>query len=344
MNKLRDEKYIFRDRDFVETVDGWLFGVVSDIHPHGRVLAYLKYVPGEGDWSRGSITYKRVLTGYTMHELSQTIEMVRRLRPQYIFHDPATDEDFTYVPVENIKNHYRCEKRLDEILEKPVGPLEKTCSRLVRKLSTRSGVGVEWFGVSGSLLLKLYNPAADIDLVVYGGENFNGVVAASRETQTTQNIKHIRDILVKNYMAKYPITSTDAEELAERCWTRGVFEETYYSLHAVKTLEEIKVGYGMRRYRAVGIRKAKLLITDASEGVFTPAYYRVEDMEDKENVVEALLCYDTTFAGLFREGDIVEAVGKLERVEDVKGLSFYSLLIGSVKTAGIEYVRLLKTS
>ncbi len=344
MNRLRSEKYTYRDRDYVETVDGWLFGVVSDIHPDGRVLAYLKYVPGEGGWSREGVTYKRVLTSYTLRDLAQTLEMVRRLRPQYIFHDPATDEDFTYIPVESIKNHYRCEKRLGEILEKPVGRLEKTCSRLVRKLSTCSGVGKEWFGVSGSLLLKLYNPAADIDLIVYGGENFKRVVAASREIETTQNIKHIRDILVKNYMAKYPITLADAELLAERCLTRGIFEGAYYSLHAVKTLEEIKVEYGMRRYRAVGVRRAKLRITDVSESIFTPAYYQVEDMENKGDAVEALLCYDTTFAGLFREGDIVEAVGKLERVEDVKGLSYYSLLIGSVKTAGIEYVRLLKTS
>ncbi|MEM3126043.1 MAG: hypothetical protein QW064_06435 [Candidatus Caldarchaeum sp.] len=341
LSRVRDEKHWYRDHDFLETVDGWLFGVVSDTHPPGRVLAYPKYVPGEGVWSRGGVTYRRILTAYTTRELAQALEMIRRLKPQYIYHDPVTDEDFTYIPVENIRKHYRCDERLQKILRKPSNKLEELCAKLVERISAGSGVDGMFFGVSGSLLLQLHNPAADIDLIVYGGENFRKAVNTSRQTQTSQDVKQTQNMLVKNYMTKYPITAEDAEKLAARCWTRGVFEGVFYSLHAVRLSEEITAEYGTRLYKTVGVRKTTLRIVDASEGVFTPAVYRVEDMAGE---VETLLCYDTTFASLFREGDVVEAVGKLEKVEDlVRGVTYYSLLVGSVKTANIEYVKLLKT-
>ncbi|MEM4189700.1 MAG: hypothetical protein QW544_04200 [Candidatus Caldarchaeum sp.] len=338
---MRDEKHRFRDHDFIETDEGWIFGVVSDTHPLGRVLVYPKYVPGDGVWSRDGISYRRVLAAYTSHEVAQALEMVRRLKPHYIYHDPVTDEDFTYIPVENIKKHYRCDERLQLILRKPANKLEEKCAKLVRRISSTAGVDGMFFGVSGSLLLQLHNPAADIDLVVYGGENFRKAVKASRQTQTPHDVKQTQNMTVKNYMTKYPITAEDAEKLAARCWTRGVFEGVFYSLHAVRLLEEIRAEYGTRLYKPVGVKKTSLRVLDASEGVFTPAVYQVEDLEGE---VETLLCYDTTFAGLFNEGDVVEAVGKLEKVEDLaKGVTYYSLLVGSVKTANMEYVRLLKT-
>ncbi|MEM1943039.1 MAG: hypothetical protein QXY50_06065 [Candidatus Caldarchaeum sp.] len=343
LKKLRDERHVYRDHDFVETVDGWLFGVVSDIHPPGRILSYLKYVPGEGVWSRGGVAYRRVLTSYTTRELAQVLDMVRRARPQYIYHDPMTGEDFTYVPAELVKKHYRCEEKLQQILRSPSTTLEGTCAKLVGKLSARSGVETCFFGVSGSLLLGLHNPAADIDLVVYGGRNFRRVVDAAQHTQTAQHVSEMRKMLVRNFLKKYPLAVDDAERLAARCLTRGFFDGVPFSLHAVRLLEEITSGYGALRYSDAGIRRTTMRVVNASEGVFTPAVYRVEDLGGVG--VERLLCYDTTFAGLFMEGDLVEAVGKLEKVQDIAGgVDYYSLLVGSVKTAGVEYVRLLKTA
>lgn len=339
---LRDNKHIYLDHDFVETSDGWIFGVVSNIHPPGRILSYLKYVPGEGVWTRDGIAYKRVLTSYAMREIIQSIELVRRAKPQFLYTDPATGEEFIYVPVDKVVKHYRCEERLREIMQKPVNKHEQTCVKLVRCLSEETGVEEKFFGVSGSLLLKLRNPAADIDLVIYGGENFRKVVKASAELQTRQDRAATTATLVKNYMSKYPITQADAEKLAERCLTRGYFEATPYSLHAVKTLRETTREYGSVISRHVGTIKTKLKILNVSEAVFTPAVYDVEDLG--RGLVEKLVCFDTTFAGLFVEGDVVETFGKLERVHDlVENKSYHSIVVGSVKTADTEYVKLSET-
>ncbi|MCS7133825.1 MAG: hypothetical protein NZ921_03390 [Candidatus Caldarchaeum sp.] len=337
----RDSRYVYLDHDFVETADGWIFGVVSNTHPPGRVLSYLKYLPGEGLWSRDGVSYRRVLTSYAMREIVQTMETIRRLKPEFIYLDPATGEEFIYVPVDKIAKHHRCEERFREMMRNPENKLEQTCVMLVEKLSSISGVGKEFFGVSGSLLLRLRNPAADIDLVVYGGSNFHKTIQASEEIQTSRDRATTISTLVKNYMSKYPLTQGEAEKLAQRCHTRGIFHGTPYSLHAVKTLAENKKPYGTVVSKPIGIHKTTLKIIDASESIFTPAIYTAEDIKD--NVVEKLVCYDTTFAGLLSEGDTVEALGKLEKVEDhEENRIYHSLLVGSVKTAGIEYVKLLE--
>ncbi|MEM4306259.1 MAG: hypothetical protein QXD61_09835 [Candidatus Caldarchaeum sp.] len=339
---LRDSKHLYLDHDFVETGDGWIFGVVSNTHPPGRILAYLKYIPGNGVWTRDGIAYKRVLTTYSMREVAQMVENVRRSRPEYIYMDPANGEEFVYVPVERVMKHYRCEEGLARILERPLNRVEAVCAELVNQLSSRSGVSIGFFGVSGSLLLRLYNPAADIDLVVYGGENFRKVIEASYRLQTETTLAENHAILVKNYMTKYPITQEDAEELAKRCRTRGIYNGTPYSLHAVKTLRENKRNYGEVVSRYIGVEKTILRITDASESMFTPAVYGVEDIGGKN--VEQLICYDTTFAALFTEGDVVEALGKLEKTNDtIENRVYRSLVIGTTRTADIEYVKPLRS-
>jgi hypothetical protein len=339
---LRDSKHLYLDHDFVETGDGWIFGVVSNTHPPGRILAYLKYIPGNGVWTRDGIAYKRVLTTYSMREVAQMVENVRRSRPEYVYLDPANGEEFVYVPVERVMKHYRCEEGLVRILERPLNRVEAVCAELVNQLSSRSGVSIGFFGVSGSLLLRLYNPAADIDLVVYGGENFRKVVEASYRLQTETTLAENHAILVKNYMTKYPITQEDAEELAKRCRTRGIYNGTPYSLHAVKTLRENKRNYGEVVSRYIGVEKTILRITDASESMFTPAVYGVEDIGGKN--VEQLICYDTTFAALFTEGDVVEALGKLEKTNDtIENRVYRSLVIGTTRTADIEYVKPLRS-
>lgn len=341
MTQIRDEKNTYRDHDFIETVDGWLFGVVSDTHPPGRILTYLKYIPGKGLWSRAGITYRRVLASYSTREVMSMLETVRELRPDYLFQDPATGEEFTYIPVGNIKRHYRCEERLRNILRNPGNSVENGCRMLVEKLSEKSGVTTGFYGVSGSILTELHNPASDIDLIVYGGRNFWKTVEASEQLQTAENRRHTKNILIKNYQSKYPISPEDAEKLAERCVTRGIYRGYFYSLHAVRLLDEIRESYGDKVYRGVGIARAVLRVTDASEGIFTPAVYRVEGRTTENHEVEALTCYDTTFAALLREGDTVEAVGKLEKVQDLReNRTYYSLLIGSTKTAGREYIKI----
>jgi predicted nucleotidyltransferase len=136
LNRVRDERHKFRDHDYIETEDGWLFGVVSDTHPPDRVLAYLKYMPGAGLWSRSGMSYRRVLTTYSLPEVAKVLELVKAIKPGYVFNDPMTGEEFTYVPVADVRRHYMCEERLERLLQGPRNGVERGCAMLVTSPST----------------------------------------------------------------------------------------------------------------------------------------------------------------------------------------------------------------
>ncbi|MEM2942776.1 MAG: hypothetical protein QXT81_05080, partial [Candidatus Bathyarchaeia archaeon] len=65
----------YRDRDFIETKEGLLFTVVGNVHPPGRILAYLKYYPAKsGKWSRLGQNFERAIKYYDIPHLKETIK------------------------------------------------------------------------------------------------------------------------------------------------------------------------------------------------------------------------------------------------------------------------------
>ena len=57
----------YRDRDYLQTSEGYFFCVVGPTHPKDRVIAYLKYVPeASGTWGRERRRFRRALRYYTI--------------------------------------------------------------------------------------------------------------------------------------------------------------------------------------------------------------------------------------------------------------------------------------
>lgn len=339
---IRDGEHIFRDHDYIETEEGWIFCVVSDLHPPGRVLAYLKYVPGEGLWFKGDVSYARVLRSYSMDQISYTIGYVRDRRPDYIFLDPATSEEFTYPPTPFIVRHYKPEERLRQILDKATWRREQDCMRIAVQLSGGAEKLLESMGVSGSLLSGLRYENADVDLLVYGRENYLRVLEISTEIRERNDL--LEKIWLSSFLEKYRLAKDDAREFFRRVRNKGFYNGVPYSIHAVREIEEINERYGDRIYRPIGVEKTRLKILDVRDSYFLPSVYRVEG-EVAAGEVETLTCYDSTFAGLLEEGDEVEVYGKVERVVMLEdGREYVNILVGSLRTAGLEYIRLLSSS
>jgi len=345
MSSVYSEKYPFRDHDFVETEGGWLFCVVSDIHPEERVMAFLKYVPGLGTWRRGSQTYRRIVKSYRMEEIAESVEFVRSARPEYVLVDPYFNEKFVFVPTSSIVNHYKCTQRMREVERAPASKLEERCLELLQLLTEGSGLEREMFGLSGSLLLGLDNPNADIDFTVYGRDRFWRTLEVSKELMSPAERRKVERMLEANLLSRYPLERSDAVKLSQRCYTKGLWQGTLYSLHGVRTLEELTERYGDLSFEPLGVFRARFTVQDASQSCFTPAVYVICDGQlhpTCSGELKTLTCYDTTFATLLREGDRVECLGKLEKVVDRRdGRSYLNMLIGSYAAAGREYVRLL---
>ena len=314
-----------RDRDFVETVEGLLFCVVGYLHPPGRVTAYLKYVPEEGGkWRRGETGYARVLPYYHVSQVENTYDYLRESHPRYLFSCPVRNITVSSVPFEDVKTYYQPRERLASIVEDgPKDDLEYRLRDLVTILTGLSGLKVGDLGVTGSILTGSHSPEfSDMDLTVYGAEaslRLKEALLEMREEQGTVRpfTSAKKEVWSRGRAGRFPLSFGELMEFAERRWNYGIFMDTYFSVHPVRTDSEITEEYGDRAYRQLGAVKGRGVISDSSESIYLPALYGVEDVESENPQgaqITEVASYEGLYCDMFDPGDLVEFSGVLEQV------------------------------
>jgi predicted nucleotidyltransferase len=330
-----------RDHDYFETEEGWIFFVLGDVHPPGRVWSCLKYVPGEGVWGNGENRYRRVLKNYTVEEFLSSIQFLEHNAPDYVFFDYTVGARVIAPPLSKIRRVYRARERLAELIGgEALHPLEERLLKLVGMLSDYSGVRLEDFGVTGSLLLGIQHNNSDIDLLVYGEQNLWRVLEAlealdGREGITLQKSR-AREGWVARASARYPLPRSELEILASRVMNKGWVGEAVFSVHGVRDKPPHR--YGEVLYRSLGLARRVVEVVDVRGSLFTPAVYIAEDGEAGPM---RIVCYDMMLAGVLRSGDVVEVQGKLEVAEAKGGERWLQILVGSYEGVGKEYVRIV---
>ena len=331
----------FRDRDYLETAEGFYFAVVGNIHPDDRVFAYLKYVPSEaGVWGSGTKRYDRVLSHYTMQGLAHTFRHLELHHPEYMFNSDVLNLRFSAVPHASIERHLLPERKLEQLLQSNQNDaLETKTIRLVEELSRLGNVPIENFGVTGSMLMGTHQEFSDIDLLVYGRNQSLGVKGALlRLFEDNGDIQRLRGRALEEFVLERislnNLTRHEAMELYQRKWNRGEAYGTVFSVHPVKIESEVSERYGSQRYRSVGLTEVMATVRDATDSMFMPATYAVDDVKwlrgkQTENVKE-IVSYEGLYADIAREGEKIRAKGKLEEVTVVgTGQKYGIILIGS---------------
>jgi len=338
-----------RDRDYLETEDGWFFCVVGDLHPRDRVVAYPKYAPGQGPWRSQSRSYRRLMPDYSMEELGRSLAEMRGQRGEYTYFDPYFKTEMSCVPWSTVLRHLKPRERLNQLYrEKERSPLINRLFYLVDLLSAESRVKRENFGVTGSILLGIQQEFSDLDLVVYGGENFGSVQRCVGKLRAEGSLRGLsaktRVEWIQRRLRSYPLAKGDLGRILERTWTRGTVDDTTFSLHAVRLEDEVREKYGDWRYRSLGLHRVRAIVIEATEGCYNPALYHIKEAVTDDGVLPAseLASYDGTFASVFHEGDVLDLYGKLEVGTSAHGEpDRIRLLLGTFEGAGKEFARLL---
>jgi hypothetical protein len=333
-----------RDRDFVETVEGLFFCVVGYLHPADRYTAYLKYVPEPGGkWRRGDVSYARVIPFYHVSQVEGTYGFLEAEHPGYLFDCPVRNITVSSVPVENVKAYYRPRERLKSIFEGgPRDDLEYKLVDLVTILSGLSGVDVGELGVTGSILTSSHSPEfSDMDLTVYGMEASKRLKRAILDMREEHNVIQPFSVAKKELWSesrsgRFPLDFRAFMEFAERRWNYGIYSDTYFSIHPVRSDDEMAEAYGDNVYTQHGETEGVAVISDNEESIYLPAIYRVEQATAGEAEITRIVSYESLFSDMFDTGDRVEYRGILEKVT---GKDDYSRVVVGGAGSAPSYIR-----
>jgi predicted nucleotidyltransferase len=315
--------------DYVETAEGLLFAVKGLHHAEGLVTAYLRYVPDpEGERVRGALRYRRV------YDLDETDELLRENYPRYLNYVERKGLTLQSVPIESISRVYSARERLKTLKEEPGTELEATVAKLASELSSGSGVPLDEFGVSGSVLIGLAIPTSDVDLIVYGLDAGRKVYDSLRKLRISRDwIRPYDSETVKevttNRWGDTDLDQRKMSELEKRKILHGLVDGRDYFVRLVRKPGELEQEIASK---PLGKTVFRAEITDAEESIFTPCTYHIESHPHVEGAtkydITRLVSYRGKFTEQAREGDVVEARGNVEEVAYRHGTKFRLMLGG----------------
>ena len=340
----------FRDRDYVETVEGLFFTVVSNLHPQDRVIAYLKYAPSSSGLWGNKVKYSRMMPYYDIPSLLNTIQLLEQQYPHYVYDCPFMGIKISAVPLNYIKQHFKPEERLANLREESRDELESLALELAEYIAGQAGISLSNFGVTGSILVDIHRPEfSDVDLVVYGRNNALKVKETLRELYREGDVlKRVEgaklEALLERRVKIFHLTREEAFELTMRKWNRGMFRGRDFSVHPVKVEEEVKGRFEDRVFKGLGVVELKATVADNQEALFMPAVYTVKDVEvtngprEAKDIVE-VVSYEGLYIDIAEPRERIMVRGKLERVEDRAGGSYFRVLVGSPEAKGYDYIK-----
>jgi len=349
----------FRDRDFLESIEGLIFCVIGNIHPAERVIAYLKYIPHYSSsirtkWSKSGVMYGRILPYYSAMGVKNTINYLREHYPEYIVFDKYRSIELIEIPKYKIKTHFKPEERLREIINSPQDELEKLALDLVRELSDMTHINLSNFGITGSILLKIHNlQYSDIDIIVYSERNGWIIRNTLRELLHSEKKPHfslprgkILEEWSKDIVSHHPLSLREAMILYSKYkWNRAIYRGRQFSIHPVKLESEVSERWEDKIHRPLGLVKVKCRVVDNREAIFMPAIYVVGDVRVLEGTsppgqISRIVSYEGLYIDLAEPGDEIVVYGKLEEVEDLRrGGTYYQVTVGTFEATGRDYIK-----
>lgn len=319
------QRHTYLPKDFVEAGQGVLCAVVAEGLECGRVLVAPRYL--------------RSADG-ALHKLETraALELVREHYPTWMFHSPSRDVLLPAIPVEELS---RLHRPSDGWLTAPIG--EGSAATVFRQLaSTFQSITTE-VGLTGSYLIGAAGAESDIDLVVYGLENFataqrliataigQGAQQGNQQALPLQTLP-LRALTDAQWQNSYQRRDCSDLTFAEYLWheqrKRNKFSIAGIKVDVSCLAEPPPAAQHMGRKQGVATIRGR--VTDATYAFASPAIFDID-----HPTIQRILVFTATYVGQARVGEMIEAQGQVE-AEPTGALR---LIIGSSREARQEYLR-----
>ncbi|MDO7597548.1 MAG: hypothetical protein MUQ51_04405 [Pseudomonadota bacterium] len=316
---MRNADFPYLPKDFIQTKQGLVFAVVS-YQPHeGKVGCFLRYVSYGDAW-------KKIDT-------EQANQLLRQSYPEYLYQSTQFDAIFHAVSVKDIVEHHRPEARLQYVLQQePRDNIEHKLHQLIPIL-VRFGVNCDSLGLTGSMLINQQCSTSDIDLVVFGREDFQKTRQALKSAVHSGELRHLDLTLMKdNFDRRAGELSFDEFSWHEyRKYNKASIDGTKFDIGMVCLSSEIQ--QDEEQYQKQGMRTIITKVVDDLRAFDFPAVYLVDDKFTPE-----VLSFTHTYVGQAKKGELVEVSGA---VECNIATGTCRLIVGSTREAEGEYIKVI---
>lgn len=317
---------------FVETRESLIFDVKGILHPQKRIIAFLRYYPSpNGVRVRNNTKYSKI------YQLSDRFKFLQNHFPQYLFQDQYSGQILQGIPHKDIKKIYDPIKTVKLLLKKnKLSNLEKASISFIKILG--EGVDSDSIGISGSLMVGLQTLKSDIDIVVYGKDTcyevhkyLADIIAEREHGVRPMNIEELQDLhYFRNQQTEIALSSF--VQLERRKHISGMYNDREFFMRFVKAPQEIDEIYEDYCYEQIGYAILKGKISDASEAIFTPSRYSLEDTRIIDGVqvedVNEIVSFRGRFCEQAKNGETIIARGKIEKVTKKDGSHWYQMVLG----------------
>lgn len=317
---MRKADFPYLPKDFIETAEGLIFAVVSYQSHDGKVGCFLRYVKQDGQWGKVST--------------DQANKLLASHYPQYLYHSSQFDASFHAVDVRDIIQHHRPEDRLQASLShQRSGLLEDKLAKLITIL-VQHGADCHYLGLTGSMLIDQQKQGSDIDLVVYGREQFHKARHALQQAQENEQLTALNDeLMLDNFDRRASELDFDTFSWHEnRKFNKAVIDQTKFDIGMVCTDDMSVKDQG--QYSKQGIKTVTATVMNDDYAFDFPASYEIDDAD-----TPYVLAYTHTYIGQALKGEKVEISGAVEC--DI-ATGECRLIVGSNREATGEYIKVLK--
>lgn len=281
-------------------------------------------------WSYKTNKLFRAEKLYTSKNYKTFIEVFKGNFPDYIYYCPLRKKELITTPLNLIEDVFvpkDCLENLRKIDD--LDSLQTKALNLLDLISEASNVGLQDFGMHGSIALNMHSPESDIDFVVYGSENFRKVENTISELVNEGKLVY----LFSNRLDK-------ARKF------QGRYMNKIFMYNAARKPEEIETEYGSTKFTPIAPVKFQCTVIDDTESIFRPATYKIKNYKSLEppselqidklpdRVVSNIGCY----RNIARNGSEIKVAGTLERVEIIKTGKIYHQVVVGTATSEEEYI------
>ena len=332
---------LLRDGDTLLMQEGFIFYVFGYEHPDNRLLSFLKYIPSEfahkfqvkllkHKWHLEGLELSRPEKLYTAQNYQKFLATLRREFPHYLYFCPYRRKEVLSVPRNKIKKVYISNVCLRQIfVNENKDTLQREAVKLVELLSSESKVPIQDFGIHGSVGLNMHNEYSDIDLVVYGAQNF-------RNLENTVNRLAYDEVF----------THVFTKKIDQARKHRGRYNDRRFVYNAVRKPEEINSKHGRLRYTPIKNVQFVSVVVNDNENMFRPAVYPINEYKPldlaSELSDEHLPAMVTSMNGYYRNvartGDKIRVSGTLEKVENIETDEIYYHVVVGTGVHSNEYI------